>query len=111
FLTETFGAPDTFIFMQLLPESGEQLPGASDRILTSASFNTEEGVYDTDLIRDVLSEDEEGALPGGVTPTAVYVTVGELEIQSDRGTINLFQGDSATFTGDLTITAIADGST
>lgn len=111
FQVETFGAPDTFIFMQLLPETGEQLPGATDRILTSASFTTEAGVYDTDLVRDVLSEDEEGSLPGGVMPTAIYVTVGELQIESDRGTTNLFQGDSATFSGDVTITAVADGST
>ncbi len=110
FTVETFGAPDTFIFMQILPESGAQLPGAAERILTSASFDTEIGSYDTDLVRDVLAENEEGMLPGGVTPTAIYVMVGELEVSDDRGVTNLFQGDSAIFNGDLTITAIADGS-
>lgn len=111
FTAESFGAPDAFIFVQLLPESGTQLPSATDRLLTSASFTTEPGSYDTDLVRDVLSEGEDGSLPGGVTPTAIYVTVGEIEVSGDRGTTNLYQGDSATFTGDITITAIADGST
>lgn len=110
FAVASFGAPDTFIFVQLLPESGEQLSGATDRILTSASFTTEPGSYDSDLVRDVLAENEEGALPGGVTPTAIYVTVGEIEVTGDRGTITLLQGDSAIFEGDITITAIADGS-
>lgn len=111
FAVATFGAPDTFIFMQLLPESGTQLADATDRILTSASFTTEPGRYDSDLVRDVLSEGEDGSLPGGVTPTAVYVMVGEIEVSGDRGTTTLLQGDSATFDGEITITAIADGST
>jgi hypothetical protein len=111
FAVTTFGAPDTFIFMQLLPESGTQLSGATDRILTSASFTTEPGRYDADLVRDVLSEGEEGALPGGVTPTAIYVMVGEIEVSGERGTTTLLQGDSATFDGEVTLTAIADGST
>lgn len=111
FTATTFGAPDTYLFVQLLPESGTQLAGATDRVLTSASFSVEPGAYDTDLVRDVLSEGEEGALPAGTTPTVVYVAVGELEITNSRGTLNLIQGDSATFEGEVTITAIADGST
>lgn len=110
FTVQTFGAPDSFLFMQLLPESGEQLPDASERLLTSASFEIEKATYDVDLVRDVLSEGEEGSLPGGVTPTVVYVAVGEIEIISDRGTMNLYQGDSAIFDGELTISAVADGS-
>ena len=111
FTVETFGAPDTFIFMQMLPETGTQMAGSTERILTSASFSTEVGTYDTDLVRDVLSEAEEGSLPGGVTPTAMYVMLGEIEVADDRGVTKLFQGDSAIFTGEITITAIADGST
>ncbi len=111
FAVATFGAPDTFLFMQLLPESGTQLAGATERILTSASFTTEPGQYDTDLVRDVLGEGEEGTLPGGVTPTAIYVMVGEIEVRGDRGTTTLMQGDSATFDGEVTISAVADGST
>lgn len=110
FAVTTFGAPDTFLYIQVLGESAEQLDGSTDRILTSASFSVEPAEFDASLIRDVLSEDEEGSLPEGTTPTAIYVQVGEIEISSDRGTTNLFQGDAATFEGDLTITAIADGS-
>jgi hypothetical protein len=111
FTVTTFGAPDTFLFMQLLPESGLQLSESSDRILTSASFSTEPGVFDASLIRDVLSEGEEGSLPQGNTPTAVFVLIGEVEVSDPRGTINLLQGDSAIFEGDIVIAAIADGST
>lgn len=110
FNVTTFGAPDTFIFIQALGESGEQLSGSTDRILTSASFTVEPAQFDASLIRDVLSEGEEGSLPEGTTPTSIYVHVGEIEVESSRGTTNLFQGDAATFNGDVTITAIADGS-
>lgn len=110
FTVTTFGAPDTFLFIQVLGESKQQLSGTTDRILTSASFSVEPAQFDASLIRDVLSEDEEGALPEGTTPTAIYVHVGEIEVASSRGTTNLFQGDAATFNGDVTITAIADGS-
>lgn len=109
FNVDTFGAPDSFLFVQILPESGQQLAGSTDRILTSASFNVEPADFDASLIRDVLSENEEGTIPAGTTPSAVYVMVGELEVSGSRGTTNLFQGDAATFDGDVTVTAIADG--
>lgn len=110
FTVETFGAPDTFLFMQMLPESGKQMSGSTDRLLTSASFDTIGGSYDADLVRDVLAEKESGSLPAGAIPTAIIVTVGEITVESSRGTTDLFAGESAIFEGDLTITAIADGS-
>lgn len=111
FTVTTFGAPDTFLFIQVLGESEQQLAGSTSRILTSASFSVSPANFDASLIRDVLSEGEEGSLPAGTTPTAIYVMVGEVEVASSRGTTNLFQGDAATFDGDVTITAVADGST
>lgn len=110
FTVTTFGAPDSFLFIQLLGESGQQLSGSSDRILTSASFSMSPATLDASLIRDVLSESEEGVIPEGTAPTAIYVLVGEIEVTNSRGTTNLFQGDAATFSGEVTITAIADGS-
>ena len=110
FTVESFGTPDSFLFVQLLPESVDQLAGADSRVLTSASFDIEEAAYDVDLIRDVLSENEEGTIPGGAAPTAIYVMVGEIKVTSNRGTTDLYQGDSAIFDGDVTITAVADGS-
>lgn len=110
FNVTTFGAPDTFIFIQVLGESGDQLSSPTNRILTSASFSVEPAQLDASLIRDVLSEGEEGSIPEGTTPTSIYVHVGEIEVSSSRGTTNLFQGDAATFNGEVTITAIADGS-
>lgn len=110
FTVKTYGAPDTFLWIQVLGESADQLPRSDNRILTSASFTVEPGTFDASLVRDVLSEEEEGQLPAGTTPTAVYVMVGEIEVSSSRGTTNLFQGDAATFEGDITLTAIADGS-
>ena len=110
FRVQSYGAPDAFLVLQLLPESADQLSGAENRVLTSASFDLEEAAYDVDLIRDVFTENEEGSLPGGAAPTAIYVAVGEIQVTNGRGTINLYQGDSATFEGEVTITAIADGS-
>lgn len=111
FSVTTFGAPDTFLFVQMLGENEQQLNGGTDRILTSASFSVTPATLDASLLRDVLAEGEEGMIAAGNTPTVIYVTVGEVEVQSDRGTINVPQGEAATFEGELTITAIADGST
>ena len=111
FAVSTFGAPDSFVFIQVLGESGQPLNNIADRILTSASFSVAPANFDASLIRDVLAEGEEGMIPEGNTQTAIYVMVGEVEVSGSRGTTNLFQGDAATFNGEVTITAIADGST
>lgn len=110
FTVETFGAPDTFVFMQTLPEDGSQLPNDVDRILTSASFEAPAGLFDADLLRDVLAENESWTLPGGAVPTTIFVLRGEVEVSSDRLTSTLEGGESAIFEGDLEVTAIADGS-
>jgi hypothetical protein len=110
FTVETFGAPDTFIFVQTLPEAGTQLPNHVDRILTSASFDAPAGLFDADLLRDVLSENETWTVPGGAIPTSVFVLRGEVEVVSDRITSTLETGEAAVFEGELEITAIADGS-
>lgn len=110
FLVETFGAPDTFIFLQVLPEQVEPLGNSTDRILTSASFDVGGGEFDADLLRDVLTEGETWAMPGGTFPTAIFVLRGEVEVAASRNTSTLEGGESAMFEGDLEITAIADGS-
>jgi hypothetical protein len=110
FLVETFGAPDTFIFLQVLLEEESQLGNSNDRILTSASFDVPTETYDADLLRDVLAEDETWTVPGGAIPTAVFVLRGEVEVSNGRTTTVLQSAESAMFDGEVTTTAIADGS-
>ena len=110
FTAETFGAPDTFIFLQVLPEEGAQLANSTDRILTSASFDVSGGDYDADLLRDVLAEGETWAMPGGAIPSAVFVLRGEVEVSNGRTTTVLQGTEAAMFDGELEVTAVADGS-
>lgn len=107
---ETFGAPDSFIFIHLVPDDTDPLVNATERLLTSARFPVRSGDFDADLIRDVLSEDETTSIPAGALPTSVYVARGEVSVKSANDERNLAAGDAAIFTGSLDITAIADGS-
>ena len=110
FRTETFGAPDSFIFLQVLPEDGTQLPNSTDRILTSASFDVSGGLYDADLLRNVLTEGESWTMPAGAIPTDVFVLQGEVEVSNGRTTTVLKSAESAIFDGEVDVTAVADGS-
>lgn len=107
---ETFGAPDSFVFIHLVPDEAEPLANAADRILTSASFPVQGGDYDADLLRDVLEEGEASSIPAGALPTSLYILRGEVSITSGNDERTLEAGESATFSGDLEITAVADGS-
>jgi hypothetical protein len=110
FRVETFGAPDTFIFLQVLPEEGAPLGNSTDRIMTSASFDVATESYDADLLRDVLAEGEAWTMPGGAIPTTVFVLRGEVEVSNGRTTTLLEATDAAMFDGEVEVTAIADGS-
>jgi hypothetical protein len=110
FTAETFGAPDTFIFLTVLPENGEPPANPTDRLFTSASFDVPTGSFDADLLRDVLAEDETWTLLHGALPTTIFVLRGEVEVRSDRVTSTIASGEAAMFEGDMEVTAIADGS-
>jgi len=107
---ETFGAPDSFLFIHLVPDDTDPLANATERILTSARFPVKSGDFDADLLRDVLSEDETTSIPAGALPTSIYVARGEVNVKSANDERGLATGDAAIFTGSLDITAIADGS-
>lgn len=107
---ETFGAPDSFVFIHLVPDEAEPLPNTTERILTSASFPIQGGDYDADLLRDVLDEGEETSIPAGALPTTLYVLRGEVSIASGNDELTLSAGESAIFRGGLEISAVADGS-
>ena len=107
---ETFGAPDSFIFVHLVPNEAEPLANATERILTSASFPVQGGDYDADLLRDVLDEGETASIPAGALPTSLYVLRGEVSITSGNDERTLAAGESAIFSGNLEVSAIADGS-
>lgn len=107
---ETFGAPDTFLFMQATPNRLEPLEGAIETIFTSAGFDMPAGDYDINLIRDVLAEGEVTWIPPGVIPTTVYVFQGEVTVAVGANETTVASGEAAIFEGRIDITAIADGS-
>lgn len=107
---ETFGAPDTVIFLSLSPDDEKPLFSSSNRILASAAFSAPGGDFDADLLRDVLAEGETTTIIEGAIPTAIYVARGEIRVENNGDSRSIARDEGAIFRGDLTITAIADGS-
>lgn len=107
---ETFGAPDTFLFVQATSNRFNPLEGATENVFTSAGFDMPAGDYDADLIRDVLEEGEETWIPTGVIPTTVFVLRGEVSVSSGNDEATVSSGEAGVFEGEIVISAIADGS-
>jgi hypothetical protein len=106
---ETFGAPDTFILISLLPDGAEPAEGAA--LYASSSFDMDAGERDTDLIRDVVASGEASGLQMGAAPTLVLVTNGAAIVGTLNGDTRLSAGTAATFEGPLTISGDTNGAT
>ena len=107
---ETFGAPDSFLFIQLATGDQQPLATGTRSVYTSAGFPVTATERDVDLVRGVIAEGEAMVLPAGAVPTAVYVFRGEVAVASANDETNLRAGEAGTFAGDFQIQAIADGS-
>ena len=107
---ETFGAPDDFLFIQLISGDARPAAGSAEDVFTSAAFPVPEGDRDLDLLRDVIAEGETTTIPAGAIPTGVYVFRGEVTVAAAGEETPLRSGEAGAFAGELEITAIADGS-
>lgn len=109
---EPFGAPQEYYVVEL---------GSGDESLTSPALYVSDGFkadgldHDLSLLRDVLTENEKGQIPGGATPTLVLVLGGSLDVTSSgesaqtlkAGTAKIFDKDLALVSKSANTTYIA----
>jgi hypothetical protein len=104
---ETFGAPDTFTMIELVPD-GEGSVGASP--LIGIPFRPLAGARDLDLVRNVIDGGEESQMPGGAGPTLVLVLSGQVTVSvNGEAPMPVAEGDIAELTGEITFSGEADG--
>lgn len=105
---ETFGPPDEFIFVELTPE-GASSTGIDP--LVGEAFRPLAGTRDLDLVRDVLDEGEQSALPEGAGRTLVFGLTGQVMATTSAGVeMPISAGDITEFEGAVTFTGVTDGS-
>lgn len=103
--TDTAAA--AYLGIELVPADQANVGANGSQVLTaSAPFAAPTGDHDVNLVRDVLQGAEDGLLPGSVNPIYVYVTTGDLKVETaDGNQTPLTAGQGALFTGQLKIHA------
>lgn len=105
---ETFGPPDDFMFVELTPASAAST-GADP--LVGEAFRPLAGSRDLDLVRAVLDEGEQFALPEGAGRTLVVGLNGQVTATTGDGQeMPIAAGDIVEFEGPITFTGVMDGS-
>lgn len=96
-----------YLALELVPADQANAAVNGNQLLTaSAPFAAPTGDHDVNLVRDVLQGAEDGLLPGTAVPTYVYVTDGDLEVETaDGNRTPLTTGQGGLFTGALKIHA------
>jgi hypothetical protein len=94
------GGDDTLVFGGELFAAPIAPDGATD------------AAFDLDLIRDVLTADEQSVLPETGAPALILATDGTIElVPSDGEPIELAAGEAASLAGEVTIAATGDAAT
>jgi hypothetical protein len=75
--------------------------GGDQLVFAGNGFAAPDGNRDIDLLRDVLKEDETTAIDDSGFPVLIYVTEGELEVNTEGDTQTLKAGEAAEFSGEL----------
>ncbi|MGI8486120.1 MAG: hypothetical protein ACR2OU_17910 [Thermomicrobiales bacterium] len=96
-----------YLGIELVTADQENVGANGGQVLTaSAPFAAPTGNHDVNLVRDVLQGAEDGLLPGSANPIYVYVTTGDLKVETaDGNQTPLTAGQGALFTGQLKIHA------
>lgn len=103
--TDTAAA--TYLGIELVTADQANVGANGSQVLTaSAPFPAPGGDHDVNLVRDVLQGAEDGLLPGSANPIYVYVTTGDLKVETaDGNQTPLNAGQGGLFTGQLKIHA------
>ncbi len=103
--TDTTAA--AYLGIELVPAAQANAGANGSQVLTaSAPFPAPSGDHDINLVRDVLQGAEDGLLPGSANPIYLYVTTGDLKVETADGNHTpLNAGQGGLFTGQLKIHA------
>ena len=99
-----------YYVLDLVPTRNAGEVGEGEVLFASMAFPAPDGNRDLNLVRDVLTADEEGALASAEAPLLILVTAGEIEVligESSQG-ITLAVGDASSFAGNLTLRVNGD---
>ncbi len=105
---ETFGPPDGFIFIELTAEDAFSI---GEDVLTGQPFQPLAGTRDLDLVRAVLEEGDETAIPEGAGRTLVLGLSGQVVASAgNQEDVTITPGDIAEFDSPISFTGAEDGS-
>jgi hypothetical protein len=105
---ETFGPPDGFIFIELTSEDAFSI---GEDVLMGQPFQPLAGTRDLDLVRTLLDDGDEAAIPQGAGRTLVLGLAGQVVASSEgQDDVSISPGDIAEFTGPISFTGSEDGS-
>ena len=93
-----------------LVPSDDAVPADETVIYASEPFAGPGARHDVDLLQDVLPAGGQWSVPAGSLPTLVLVDAGTADVATENGdVVSLGEGEAASFSGQVIITAGADG--
>ena len=99
----TGDGPTTAYTLELAIRDTVDEAGNGEVIFSSGVFGMLEGDYDVDLLRGVQPNDERTTIEDGDFPILVFVTQGQVDVESDDGTERLYSGQAGAFDGVVEI--------
>ena len=103
-------AATNYLRVALVSEEDAKDPGSDELVFGGTAFAAPTGLRDIDLVRDVLTLDENTTIAASDYPTLVITTGGAIEVTVDGERTRLADGEAAEFTGDLIITGFSETS-
>jgi len=95
--------PTTAYTLELALRDTVDEAGNGEVVYNSGVFGMLEGDYDVDLLRGVQPNDERTTIEDRDFPILVFVTQGQVDVQSDDGTERLHSGQAGAFDGEVQI--------
>jgi len=95
--------PITAYSLELAVRDSIDEAGTDEVVYNSGSFGMMEGDYDLDLLRTVQPHNERSTIDGSEFPVLIFVTQGQIDVQSDSKTERLLSGQAGAFEGDVRV--------
>lgn len=104
------GEPISYLAIELVSTAAPAPPEDAIVLQPGQPFPAPAGLYDLDLLSDVLSGDESVVVPDTGAKNVILVTDGAANVGRPGGdSVVLLAGEAASFSGELQVAASADG--
>ncbi len=101
-------AATNYLRVALVAEEEATDAGSDELVFGGTAFAAPTDLRDIDLVRDVLTLDENTTIAASDYPTLVIATDGEIEVTVNGERTRLADGEAAEFTGELIVTGLSD---